>query len=73
MYLIRKDGMWLMNYQPSGCKEILGGGTFESIYTCLWGDRKQDAKPFEHDYEAKALAKRLGAEVVRVQMKGKRQ
>lgn len=51
-YLIRRgsDGMWLINLMKSGCP----------VPTCLWGERKQDAKVFDSLYRAETLSRRIG-------------
>ena len=51
-YLIRRgsDGMWLINLMESGCP----------VPTCLWGERKQDAKVFDSLYRAEKLSRRIG-------------
>ena len=57
MFFIRtkSDNMWLMGCQNMGCP----------IPTCIWGENFHDANPFEHEYEARALADRIGGVVVR--------
>lgn len=55
-YLIRRgsDGMWLINTMESVCP----------VPTCLWGERKQDAKVFDSLYRAEKLSRRIGGCVV---------
>lgn len=55
-YLIRRtvDNMWLINTMESGCP----------VLTCLWGERRQDAKVFDSLYRAEKLSRRIGGCVV---------
>lgn len=55
-YLIRRtaDNMWLINTMESVCP----------VPTCLWGERKQDAKVFDSLYRAEMLSRRIGGCVV---------
>lgn len=55
-YLIRRtaDNMWLINTMESVCP----------VPTCLWGERKQDAKVFDSLYRAEKLSRRIGGCVV---------
>lgn len=59
-----KDAIWLMNYRPSGCKEILADGMLQEIYTFLWGNRRKDAKIFQNKNNAQAIASKAGHCVV---------
>jgi hypothetical protein len=54
--LIRRtaDSMWLINTMESVCP----------VPTCLWGERKQDAKVFDSLYRAEKLSRRIGGCVV---------
>lgn len=66
MYLIAKDGMWLVGYQPSDCKEYMSDGTLKQVYTCVYSMRREDAMPFTSAALAKDLAKRIGGETMKV-------
>lgn len=59
-----KDAPWLMAYQPSGCMELMANGKLQQAYTCLWGSRMDDAKPFEDKAVAQYFADRIGGCVV---------
>ena len=55
-----KDALWLMNYNPSGMTEVTVDGMRQNVYTCLWGCRMRDAKPFEKESDAQRMAKIIG-------------
>lgn len=59
-----KDTPWLMNYKASGMTEIAVDGQRHEVYTCLWGCRMRDAKPFEDEGTARSIAKKIGGCVV---------
>ena len=52
MYIIKRvaDGMWLMAYREGGC----------GAPTCLWGEHRRDAMPFDGMAKALKTAKRIG-------------
>lgn len=56
MFIIRRieDGMWLVGYIRSTCP----------VPTCLWGQRWEDARLFESQWEAEAMARKCGGEAV---------
>lgn len=75
LFLIRQDSgdrLWLLNYTPSGCKEYLNDGKLTEFYTCLWGNRREDARQFITEVTAKAVAKIIGGCNVVSVRKGKR-
>ena len=69
MWLIKRDGLYLMGYQPSGCREIMGNGKMTDILTGAWGSSIRDAKPFDNSYVALAIAENLGGYIVEVSVK----
>ena len=70
MWLIRKDGLWLMGYQASGIEEFLADGKLTSMPTCIYGDRREDAMVFEEEFKARNLAKLLDADLMVVGKRG---
>ena len=68
MYLIRKDGLWLLGFQPSTIREFVKG-ELTDVYTAIWGTDIQAAKGYEHESQAKTYAKLFGGEVVLVSLK----
>ena len=52
MYYIKRDsdGMWLMGQMDGDC----------AVPTCIWGQHKRDALPFEDVCVAEATAKIIG-------------
>lgn len=69
MFAIRKDGLWLMNYQYNGIEEFVGDGTFTHIPTCAYSSNYHDARLFADQYKAQQFATLLGGEVVRLKAK----
>ena len=63
MYLIRKDGLWLMGFGATGVREFVGG-KLKDVYTCVWGDDARAAKAYEHRLQANSHADLFGGEVV---------
>ena len=61
MYLVTKDGLWLMNWQPSGHMEVVADGPMVDVPICLWGEDIHDAKGFEERSTAAFIAKVVGA------------
>ena len=59
-----KDTPWLMAYKDSGMTETAADGTKQPVYTCLWGCRMRDARPFEDENIARIMAKKIGGCVV---------
>ena len=66
MYILFKDGLWLMAYQPSGHMEIIGDGTLEDVPMCLWGKHICDAMTFDNRDLAAHIAKIVGAVTMKV-------
>ena len=65
MFLVMKDGLWLMGYQPSGHKEIIGDGTIADVPMCIWCERSRDAVRIEDAALATRIATIVGAVVIR--------
>ena len=68
MYLIRKDGLWLLGYKASGIREFVNGQLTDML-TCIWGNDISAAKGYEHEVQAKVYADLFGGEVVFVPVK----
>ena len=69
MYIIKKDGMYLMGYQPSGLTEYDKDGIPHEVYTCVWGTNKYDAQVFDDLASTKGLLKMIDGQVIEVVMK----
>ena len=67
MYILSKDGLWLLAYQTSGHKEIIGDGSLVDVPTCLWGGNGRDAMTFESLYLAEHIAKIVGAQIFKIE------
>ena len=50
--------------RASGMTEVMADGKREQVYTCLWGSRMRDARPFEDEDIARSMAKKIGGCVV---------
>lgn len=70
MWLIRKDGMWLMGYRASGIEEFMRDGKLASIPTCLYSERREDAMIFDAELMARNLASLIGADLMVVGKRG---
>ncbi len=68
MYLIRKDGLWLMGFKTTGVREFVNG-KLTDVFTCVWGSDIHDAKGWEHEVQAEAYAREFGGEVILVPVK----
>ena len=68
MYLIRKDGLWLLGFQPRGIREFVNG-TLTEVYTAIWGSDIHDAKGYEYEEQARAYADLFGGDVKHVSVK----
>ena len=69
MYVIQKDGLYLMGIYPMGIKEFMPNGKLEDVGTCIWGNDITAAKSFEHISSAKQYAKKHGGEVIFIRTK----
>lgn len=63
MYLVCKDGMWLVAYGKFGITEFVDGA-FESVPTAWWSKNRRDGRPYAERIEAKRAADAVGGEVV---------
>ena len=63
MYLIRKDGLWLLGFRASGIRELVNGKLTE-VMTCIWGNDLSAAKGYEGKAQAKSHADLFGGEVI---------
>lgn len=65
MYLIRKEGLWLIGHRPSEIKEFVNG-QLADVQTAIWGSDRRDAKTYAVRASAAYRADLLGGEVVYV-------
>ena len=65
MYIVTKDGMYLMSYQDFGIREIDKTGEYKTMLTGLYSTRRKDAMLVE----SKAIADALGAKAEKVSIK----
>ncbi|MBQ6373073.1 MAG: hypothetical protein IJJ45_01155 [Clostridia bacterium] len=68
MYLIKKDGLWLLGFQQTGVREFVNG-KLTDVYTSVWGSDIHDAKGWEHKIQAEAYAMEFGGDVILVPIK----
>ena len=65
MYIIVKDGLYLMEVRNLGIREVNAQGVFADVQTGIYTADRRDAKVFESGY----LAQVLGAVAVRIDAK----
>ena len=70
MFMIQKDGLWLMGCQPSGRMEVIGDGRLADVPVCMWGEHMYEAIRFDDRNLADRIAKVIGAEVIKNQKRG---
>lgn len=66
MYIIKKDGMYLMGYRPSGLTEYDKHGNPTPVYTGIWCSNRRDAKVFDNESFAKTFAGMISGEVLKI-------
>jgi len=64
VYVIRKDGMYLIGYSLSSIKEFDSHGNLMPVYTCVWGDRRTGAKAFNSKARANEVRRMIGGDDV---------
>ena len=64
VYVIHKDGLYLLSYRVSGIKEFDGSGKLADVYTCVWGTGRKGARAFQHKTAAEEMARQLEADGV---------
>ena len=62
MYIIKKDGLYLMGYRDTGIKETDSQGNYRSFLTGVYSPNRQDALTVEN----KAIADLLGGVAIRI-------
>lgn len=67
MYIVKKDGLYLMNYINAGINEMDSDGVYKDMLTGIYSSNIKDAMPIE----SKLIAERLGGEVIPVKKEGK--
>jgi len=65
MYIIKKDGLYLMAYQYNGIREFDAKGNYTDIPTGYYSADRRDAQVFDNT----ALADTLGAKAIKIQEK----
>lgn len=55
MYVIKKDGLYLMNYMYNGIREIVNGEELMDVPTAIYSDNIRDAQLVEHAEIAKIV------------------
>lgn len=70
MYIIKKDGMYLIGYHPSGLTEYDRDGRPQQVFTCVWSNNKHDAMPFDNRAFAEVFSDMIDGQVIQVVMKG---
>lgn len=62
MYMVKKDGFYLMNYISAGIHEMDSDGVYKDMLTGLYSPNIKDAMLIE----SKLIAERLGGEMIKV-------
>lgn len=68
MYIVKKDGLYLMGYMNMGITEYDSRGAYRSVYTGVYSSNRRDAMPVEN----RTIAEMLGDEVMRIREVEKR-
>jgi hypothetical protein len=63
MYMVKRDGLYLMGYLDTGVKGYDASGEYKTMLTGIYSMRRRDAMMFE----SKALAESFGGDVIRVE------
>ena len=61
MFIVKKDGLFLMGYKDFGIREIDAKGELTKVLTGIYSERREDAMLVEK----KSIADQLGAEIER--------
>lgn len=48
VYVVRKDGLYLISYRKSDIREFDGRGKLTDVYTDVYGESRKSAKAFTH-------------------------
>lgn len=64
VYVVRKDGLYLISYRKSGIREFNGHGKLTDVYTGVYGESRKGAKAFEHKAMALEVMQMLGGDTV---------
>ena len=62
VYVVRKDGMYLIGYRLSNIVEFDSHGKLMPVYTCVWGDKRKGAKAYAGKNKAAQICEMLGAD-----------
>jgi len=62
MYIVKKDGLYLMNYINAGIHEMDSDGVYKDMLTGIYSPDIKDAMLIE----SKLIAERLGGEMIKV-------
>lgn len=55
VYVVRKDGLFLVSYRLSDIREFDGKGKLAEVYTCVWGESRKGARAFQHKAKAQEV------------------
>lgn len=64
VYVVRKNGLYLLSYQLSEIREFDSTGALADVYTCLWGNSRQGAKAFQSRATALYMMKAVDGDAV---------
>lgn len=69
MYMVNKNGMWLMGYRPTGIREFVDG-KLQDVSTAVWSNSQHDGRLFKGKTGAQARAREFGGQVIDVHVRG---
>ena len=64
VYVVRKDGLYLLSYQLSEIREFDSTGRLADVYTCIWGESSMGARAFRHMARARAVMNMVDGDAV---------
>lgn len=66
VYVVRKDGLYLISYQKSDIREFNNNGILADVYTDVYGENRNGAKAFEHSAMAEEVMRLIDGDAVEV-------
>lgn len=64
VYVVRKDGLYLISYRKSDIREFDKYGKMTDVYTGVYGDSRKGAKAFTHKAMALEVMRMIGGDAI---------
>lgn len=64
VYVVRKDGLFLISYCKSDIREFNGQGILTDVYTGVYGESRKGAKAFTHKAMALEVMRMIGGDAI---------